>query len=218
MDKKEYIEQLASKSFVLKNGYLNIIEEGGPASSLFYDEGECSAQDFHGWLSSILSAAYDHGAASKDIVSTECPDPMDSVEARAMKDRLWSIMMRGSDGPVTWDMVALEAGKMAAENVRLRHHASNARMADERALAVAREEGERKGWEDAMGNLSMAIAMDHGLIEIRRQEANRALIAVKEAEMKVTSGEAYYELLKFRAPEGVKIGYEDSDSSKKEGK
>jgi hypothetical protein len=91
-------------------------------------------------------------------------------------------------------------------------------MADERALAVAREEGERKGWEDAMGNLSMAIAMDHGLIEIRRQEANRALIAVKEAEMKVTSGEAYYELLKFRAPEGVKIGYEDSDSSKKEGK
>jgi hypothetical protein len=143
---------------------------------------------------------------------------MDSVEARAMKDRLWSIMMRGSDGPVTWDMVALEAGKMAAENVRLRHHASNARMADERALAVAREEGERKGWEDAMGNLSMAIAMDHGLIEIRRQEANRALIAVKEAEMKVTSGEAYYELLKFRAPEGVKIGYEDSDSSKKEGK
>jgi hypothetical protein len=160
MDKKEYIEQLASRSFVLKNGYLNIIEEGGPASSLFYNEGQCSYRDFHNWLSNILSDAYDQGAASKDIVSTP----------------------------------------------------------DEAALAKAREEGERKGWEDAIGNLGMAIAMDQGLIGNLRAEANRAIIAVKEAEAKVESGKEYYDFLKFRAPEGIKIGYADSDSSKKEGK
>lgn len=64
----------------------------------------------------------------------------------------------------------------------------------------------------------MFIAMDHGMVEIRKQAANRALAAVKEAEAKVASGEDYYELLKFLAQEGVKLGYEGGDSPKKEGK
>ncbi len=73
MDKHEYIKALASSSFVLEKGYLEIKDEGGGPGSCFYDEGDCSAQDVHSWISRLLSAAYDQGAASKDIMSTESP-------------------------------------------------------------------------------------------------------------------------------------------------
>lgn len=108
--------------------------------------------------------------------------------------------------------------ELEAQLVRLLEDRNGADKADSEALAKAREEGERKGWEDCMVTFGMAIAADHCVLDNLREAFRDAEAAVKEAEMKVASGEAYYDLLKFRAPEGVKIGYEDSDSFKKEGR
>lgn len=108
--------------------------------------------------------------------------------------------------------------EMEAQLVKLLEDRKEAAKSDSEAIAKARAEGERKGWEDCLGNLGMFIAMDYGVVEKLRELLRDAEVAVKEAEIKVASGETYYDLLKFRAPEGVKIGYEDSDSSKRDGK
>lgn len=90
MDKHEYIKALASSSFVLEKGYLNVKDEGGVPGSCFYDEGDCSAQDFHGWLSRLLSAAYDQGAASKDTVPTvnEAALALAEERCKALEEKL----------------------------------------------------------------------------------------------------------------------------------